>query len=415
MTATLCHAGEPPTTPVAAGAAGAGAAPSQFPHCFPTRRTTVAGNNAAVPRVPRRPVRAAALAVPVALTLAAGLAACSSGPPVAAPRPAPTTGPTVAVTTGTAPPAPAYGQAPLQLVTPATTSSRIGPPADPEVYATPPGASNGLLLVFLPGTGGQPSGYRQFLEVAALAGFHVVGVSYPNTPSVDDLCKNDLSCYGPIRQNLFDGRSTVGLPTKGISPDDAIGFRLGALIHWLTAHDPAGGWGQFLSAGKLDWGAMVFAGHSQGAGESAYIGKVHTLAGVVMLSGVLDASNAPGHQPADWVAEPGDTPLDRYTGFADTADPSYQKILADWSALGLDGLGAPAAVTGPGGDFGGTHELVTGDVPPGPHSVPHGATAANGQTPLCAGGVPVYAAAWTYLLDTAAGRPYTAPGPGDTC
>ncbi|HLH28949.1 MAG TPA: hypothetical protein VKW77_08525, partial [Acidimicrobiales bacterium] len=89
-------------------------------------------------------------------------------------------------------------------VPPSATAPGLGSPSAPDLAALDPAVrSNGELFVFLPGTGGSPDCCLQLLETAARTGFLAVGLTYENTEAVGRICRNDLSCYGTVRQDDF--------------------------------------------------------------------------------------------------------------------------------------------------------------------------------------------------------------------
>jgi hypothetical protein len=344
------------------------------------RRRTVA--------VPHRSYRAALL---VALALAAagcgGGGSSSSGavsPALPTPTPVlPTPGPPAP-----GPPNTVHNVAPLQ------TDPAISTAFASHIAVAPAHATVARLVVFLPGTNGTPADYFKLVDVAASAGAHAIGLMYPDTLAILQDCGDDPACYFPIRMQKFDGIPRS--PIDPVAPSDAIANRLIKLLTYLDAHFPGEGWGAFTSGGAPLWSSIVLAGHSQGAGEAAAIGKVVTLARVAQFSGTVDAVvTAQGRlAPATWVGAPGATPASSYYGFDHTADDFYAKIIVDWSALGQDAFGPRTLVETASPPYGGSHELITS------LSVgfAHGSTATDASTPLDANGAPLFAPAWRYVL-----------------
>jgi hypothetical protein len=265
--------------------------------------------------------------------------------------------------------------------------------------------SNGRLLVFLPGTDAKPSCCELFLRETARLGYRAIGLTYPNGESVTARCRDDLGCYGRVRQNVFDGRSASA--ASSLPASNAVQHRLTALIRYLARRHPREGWSRFLRHGRPDYRRIVFAGHSQGGGEAAYIARVRRLAGVVMLSAPVDAVAGAPPVPAYWLKAAHRTPVARYAGLVHTADPFAGRVAVAWAALGLDRFGAPSSVDGVPAPFGGSHELLT-SLPVDGGFAAHASTAADGFTPRCANGTPALAVVWRYLLQIAAGRRATA-------
>ena len=263
----------------------------------------------------------------------------------------------------------------------------------------PTGAGNGRLFVFLPGSGASPLGYDDVLEAAGAAGYRAIGLSYDNATTVSGRCGNDPSCFGPVHQEVLDG--TDASPDITVRPTDGIEHRLGSLLTYLAVTYPGEGWGAFVSAGSPVWSEVVLGGHSQGAAEAAYTGVVRHLAGVLLLSGVVDGgSNAP---MASWLTLPRLTPATAYVGLANTRDPWFARETASWVALGLPGAGAPVSIDG-GGATTTAHAFSTAAASrsltlTGGHDEP----AVDPDVPVCTDGSPSLAPVWTAMLALAAG------------
>ncbi len=309
---------------------------------------------------------------------------------------------------GTSPP-PLSGVT-LTEVSPSATSADIGTPDSPNIAAVDPSVpSNGELLVFLPGTGGAPTCCRLLLKVAATQGFLGIGLTYPNTPSVASRCGNNLPCFGWVRQNEFDGAAPG--PASSVAQDNAIDFRLRSMLSYLAHSQPNGPWARFLSGTAVDWGRVVVAGHSQGGGEAAYIGKVERAEGVIMLSSDVDSSNTSPPEPAPYLTSGHLTPLSRYIGFDHTGDPFYKKITTDWAALGLGQFGAISSVDNQPAPYKYSHQLTTSVGVPHVVVLPeHDSTAVDIETPTCAEGTPRFTPVWRYMMEVAGGIPIT-PSP----
>jgi hypothetical protein len=296
-------------------------------------------------------------------------------------------------------------------VRPSATDQGLAGPNDPNLAVLGPRASwNGLLLVFLPGSGGQPACCSMFLDEAATLGYHAVGLTYDNTVAVGSRCLNDLSCYGAVRQDVFDGSDPTA-PTA-IVPRDGVEHRLAALLATLARTHPGDGWGAFVAHGKPQYRSIVLAGHSQGGGEAAFIGTRRPLRGVISLSSPPDTNDL--HVAAPWLSSVpgGATPLDRYYAFVHAGDPFLARIEADWAAMGLGALGPITSVDQTGPPYGLSHELLSSAALPPVVLATHDSTAVDGAQPLCPGGSSEYVAVWRYLLQAAGGLPVTASSPG---
>jgi hypothetical protein len=282
-------------------------------------------------------------------------------------------------------------------VRPSDTDPAIGSPDDDHhVYLSAGGPGNGKLLVFLPGTGGRPANATLFLQEAARAGYHAIGLDYPNLRSAGQVCGDDLDCYDRMRHESFDGTSAgAGV---GVSPENSIKHRLVALLSWLSRRHPDQGWGAFLVGRDLQYGSLALAGHSQGGGHAAYIAKLHRVARVLMFGSICDTDRAEPPTAATWVSGPHATPIDRYYGLSHTADPFAEKIASTWRALGLDQLGPRTPVDGAAAPYGGSHQLIT-SIPQPSGRRAHGSVVADRATPIRQG-VPQYRDVWRYMLGT---------------
>ena len=297
-------------------------------------------------------------------------------------------------------------------IQPTATGSGLSGPYDPDFVAVDAGVpANGELFLFLPGTGGQPDCCQSLIETAAQTGFLAVGLTYPNTSAVGKICLNDLSCYATVRQDDFNGSTPSSF--ADVTPANSIQSRLGDLLRYLAALHPEQGWGQFLDGTAPVWSRIVVAGHSQGGGDAAYIAKIRRVEGVVLLSSPVDSTATYPPVAATYLTTGHLTPLDRYVGFDHVDDPFHDKIVADWTALGLQSFGPAASVDGSSPPFGNSHELLTSaTVPagPAPALATHDSTAVNVQTPLCADGTPAFVPVWRYMMQVAGGLPVS-PGP----
>ena len=113
---------------------------------------------------------------------------------------------------------------------------------------------------------------------------------------------------------------------------------LAACLSGWRANEPDAGWKAFMHHGEIRWDRIVLAGHSQGGGHAAILGKRHSLKRVVMLGSPTDDCQVRGG-PASWLGAPGETPSDRYYGFVHAGDPGFDRILAAWEAIGLAQFG----------------------------------------------------------------------------
>lgn len=308
---------------------------------------------------------------------------------------APTPGPPPAST----PPPPVVSPLPVERdVAPLATNPAISRNLAAHVAVTPPASATlrGKLLVMLPGSGTPASPYRLILRTAAASGVHAVALTYPNDQTVADICAGPgPDCPGDVRREIITGEDRSS--RVAVSPADSIEGRLRALIAYLHATYPAEGWDRFLFGGNPDWQRIIVAGHSQGAGHAAYIGKLWLVDRVGMFGG-------PGEAPGtSWLDLPAATPPERMYGLAHQADElvSLSLALGNWDRLGLSAFGGSVLVDGQGAPYGGSRMLVTAVVPTPVRGVAapnHSAMIVDALTPLDGTGAPILAPVWRAML-----------------
>ena len=192
------------------------------------------------------------------------------------------------------------------------------------------------VLVLLGGTGSAPSGYKLFTEEALRQGFHVIVLDYPDATSVGSLCRDDLACYGRVRQEMIEGVDTS--PVIQVSKDNAILGRLRHALQYLSTVFPSEGWNAYLRAGRINWSHVLMAGFSQGAGHALWIAKHEPLRGVILFSGPVDGRIHPPYRAAPWITADGPwaTGKSRMKLFVSTEDGYYPAIRANLIALGFE-------------------------------------------------------------------------------
>lgn len=246
----------------------------------------------------------------------------------------------------------------------------------------------GPLLLFLPATGARPRDYRAYLKTAVAEGYDVLGLDYWNRgKSVVRTCAGDAACYTAVQHNRLTG--TRGGIFSNVDRQNSIMNRLRTALTYLAKNDRAGHWDRYIDDGRIKWGSVVLAGHSQGGGESAYIAHLHRVRGVLMYSSPVEAD---GTMAAAWMADPGRTPADRHYGFVDEHDMYYDKIVASWAELGMAGADAvvPAAV--PKGS-----NILVSSIHLGSPYESHGRTVSD-LTPRGPEGAALYRPTWRWML-----------------
>ncbi len=204
---------------------------------------------------------------------------------------------------------------------------------DPQV------ASNHRLFLFFPGTNDKAERSLDLDSTFAQRGYHAIALDYENHV-ITVICAHsqDATCFDRYREANMTGAAVSDKIT--VSRDNSILNRLNKLLAYLVKHDPDGGWGEFFADGQPDWSHIVAAGHSQGAGHAAYLGKMFPLDEVAMFSGPQDYLDDLD-RPAPWLSRPSATPQSRYFAFLNVADPyNVTHQIANCSVL--MGLAHPA-------------------------------------------------------------------------
>jgi hypothetical protein len=126
-------------------------------------------------------------------------------------------------------------------VLPSQTDAKIkDPDFTHEAYVNADGAGE-MLFMFLPGTGQRPEEFNKILLTAAEAGYHAIGVDYPDKIELPQLCGNMPGCYGPARREILDGQNES--TNLDVNADNCILNRTRKLLEWLDAHYPNEHWG----------------------------------------------------------------------------------------------------------------------------------------------------------------------------
>lgn len=214
----------------------------------------------------------------------------------------------------------AYPHVHLLRVDPHQTDSAIVTVHGPHIALyDPQRRSRHQLYLFLPGTHVKAEDSLGMDRAFARWGYHAVSLDYENNVMAASLGEDrDPSAFGRYREDIVTG-APIG-PVVQVDPANSILKRFRRLLLYLVEHDPSGGWNEFLENDQPVWSRILVAGHSQGSGHAAYIGKLFRVDRVLMFSGPQDymvASDA----PAPWQEQPGATPPDRFFAFLNLKDP----------------------------------------------------------------------------------------------
>jgi hypothetical protein len=290
------------------------------------------------------------------------------------------------------------------MVIPSTTDAAININNDAHYVYAPSGTVKNKLVLFLPGTGAVPMNYSLFERTCATLGFHTIGLTYPNDVTINgtDVCGTsaDTGCYRKARLEVLTGQD---LTTKlDINRANSIENRLIKLLKYLNQQNPTQGWGQYLNGDVILWSKIITAGHSQGGGHAAFIAKTYKVERALMFSWADWSSNS--NTAAPWVGAVGATQPEGFFAFMHPKDGLVQFTTATttWNLMGLTPFGKIISIDTSGGNFRGTHTLVTNQEPTYGGSTAlayHNISAANLYTPstaLEAG----FKSVWEYMLTT---------------
>jgi hypothetical protein len=246
------------------------------------------------------------------------------------------------------------------------------------------------LLVFFPGTGSEPNASWPFLVAGADAGYRVIGLMYDNGASVPQTCgpQADPACSDRFREKrIFGDADSADIDDL---PNESVMNRLMKLLHYLDQIQPDQHWAQYLKSGLPKWSRIAVAGHSQGGGVAAYIGKKRSVYRVINLSGAWDRVEAT-KEWAPWITSPSATPMDRWYAAYHAKQSRADAMKAAYAVLQIPP----------------DHIRVLTLEPNPANKMPAGADAYHvsmsitGVTPLDANGQPAYAPDWAFLLGTA--------------
>lgn len=245
------------------------------------------------------------------------------------------------------------------------------------------------LVVLLGAQGTKPSDYKAFCQDAALQGYHVLALSYPNDTAIADLCGDNDTCYDVVRQEYFDGVDRTD--KVDISTANSINQRIIKALIWLNNYHTGQGWGDYVFGSTMVWKDIGLVGHSLGGGHAAMIARIYKVRRVGLIAAVID-TGAGG--PAQWLSGSHETDLHAYIGLVHKQDPSYAKILAGWTSLGMGGSASLVDIDSTPPPYLNDQELTTsaamGD--------PHAGVALDAATPKAGDGSPLLRAAWQHLV-----------------
>lgn len=268
-------------------------------------------------------------------------------------------------------------------VDPASTETNIKTVHGPHLAMYDPQVpSQHKLILMIVGTGGSAEGSHTTDSIFATMGYHVVSLDYVNNV-ITVVCSDskDRGCFDHYRQEIMTG--TPVSEKVQVDSTNSILNRFSELMKFLVKNDPDGGWDEFVRHGRPRWDRIIPAGHSQGAGHAAYIGKLFKVDRVLLFSGPQDYLDN-FQAPAGWQSQKGATPPSRYFAFLHLKDPfNVRHQLANCSRL-METAKPDSIMIQQGAAVSGHHHILITDIPT---KDPHGSVLS-----------PAFKDIWAYML-----------------
>ena len=264
-------------------------------------------------------------------------------------------------------------------------------------------ARRGVLFLFFPGTMSRAMNYKMLCETAADRGFHAISLQYVNDVSVNNKCakSRNLECYENVRREVLFGADFS--PHVNVSRPNSAENRLVKLLRYLADQYPHDGWEQYLTAGDVPrWSRILVAGHSQGGGHAALLGKYYSTAGVVMFAS-MDYSFMYDKAGA-WIDKRSNTRIEKFFAVAHTKDETMPitAMRKYWNAFGFRNIAPVINIDDIGFPYANSNTLITSIKPAKPskdNSAYHNLLCMDADTPLMKDGKPVLYDLWVYLLN----------------
>jgi pimeloyl-ACP methyl ester carboxylesterase len=264
-------------------------------------------------------------------------------------------------------------------------------------YVRPVGKPSGSarLLLVLPGTKGKPRNFMRFCDLAGTEGYHVIALNYENGYNIRKLCQQSAGddCFWNIRQEIVIGIDAFS--DIEVSGESSVAGRLRDVLLYLVAQDAEGSWQQFIDQREVQWSLVTVAGHSQGAGHAALLGKLYALQRVILIAGPNDY-HVDADMPAPWLSKASATPVHRWYAWLHTYDSSIpvKEQIQQLDALRVPSSEArfPAASVIPQG----THRVMANMDSGSPYT--HLSLVIDAYTPVDDQQQPIYAPVWRYFL-----------------
>jgi hypothetical protein len=225
----------------------------------------------------------------------------------------------------------------------------------------PSAASRHRLFLFINGAGSKATNSLAMNRVFAQWGYHAISLDYENNVlAVTSAHSLDPTAFDRYRNAIVTGAAVSDRVKVDVA--NSILNRFQKLLAYLVTHDPQGGWNEFMTNGKPAWPQITVAGHSQGSGHAAYLGKMFPADRVLLFSGPQDYMDDL-KRPAPWQANPSATPPSRFFAFLSRNDSfNVQHQSANCALLMQLAKPATLAVT-PGETIAGAPQILINDAP----------------------------------------------------
>ncbi len=233
-------------------------------------------------------------------------------------------------------PATAIAQTRTYEIQPSSIDPNVHDFDTPNVVIPNATVSRPPMVLFLTYAGSKPTNTTEFLKFIAAQGYQVIGLTYDDTPSAEQLCPSnpDPDCAEAFRRMRVEGPIDDG---HGKSPvatpiNETVAIRLNTLLHNLTLDKPEEGWDYYLDGDRIRWERIIVSGVGQGASMAAYIGKKHDVDRVVLFSPPIDTTG-PDNQLVQWLADPSSTPMDRWYAEYHANEPTAALLKSAYATM----------------------------------------------------------------------------------
>jgi hypothetical protein len=174
-------------------------------------------------------------------------------------------------------------------------------------------------------------------------------------------------------------------------------------LRYLADKYPLDGWEQYLTAGDVPrWSRILVAGHSQGGGHAALLGKYYSTAGVIMFAS-MDYSFM-NDKAGQWIDKRGNTRIEKFLAVAHTLDEvmPIAAMRKYWNAFGFRNVAPVIDIDNIGFPYANSNTLITSIKPTktgNDKSVYHNLLCMDADTPLLKDGKPALYDLWVFLLN----------------